>query len=184
MVHTRQDVDVDPDVLVVERRDRLLIDPARCDGSERRHRDRDPLAEPGLSCDAFGRAQLRVREGPGVHVVLQQSIVDTRYTGKHDVRRRESAQILERQAGFVDVRATGDAVRARGRQPEPIFPQAGAIDLEQLHVDDDFGPRLVDGGNQLRCRGDPLGRVLQRDGVGRVIGDLPDVDDDLKVDNL
>ena len=40
-----------------------------------------------------------------------------------------------------------------------------AVDLEQLDVDDDLGPGLVDRCDQARCSGDVLGRVLERDRV-------------------
>ena len=73
----------------------------------------------------------------------------------------------------------GDAVRPGRRDLQAVLAQARAIDLEQLDVDDDLGPRLVDRGNEPRRRGDVLGRVLERDGVDRGDArDLTHVDDD------
>ncbi len=134
-----------------------------------------------LRGDALGRAQLRVGQRPRVRVVLEQPVVDAghaRQAATSDaVRLRRSC---ERQAGAVDV---GRCRRCRSepgrRELQAVLPQARAIDLEQLDVDDHLGPRLVDRGDQPRRRGDPLGRVLDRDRVGRGDRrDLPDVDDD------
>ena len=62
---------------------------------------------------------------------------------------------------------------------QAVLAQPRAIDLEQLDVDDDFGPRLVDRRNQAAGRGDALGRVLDRDRVGRRDRrQPPGVDDD------
>ena len=48
----------------------------------------------------------------------------------------------------------------------PYSGELGAIDLDQLDVDDHLGPRLVDGGDHARGGGDALGRVLDRQRVG------------------
>ena len=55
----------------------------------------------------------------------------------------------------------------------------GAIDFQQLDVDDDFRTRLVDGGDDAARRGHPLGCVLDGDGVGGCHRrQTPRVDDD------
>ena len=45
----------------------------------------------------------------------------------------------------------GDAGR---RELQAVFEQLGAVDLEQLDVDDDLGPRLVDGPDDAAGGGD------------------------------
>ena len=53
----------------------------------------------------------------------------------------------------VDVDGTGNAGGgARLAICEPVFAQPRAIDLEQLDVDDDFRPCLVDRRDQARPR--------------------------------
>ena len=49
----------------------------------------------------------------------------------------------------------------------PYSCQLRAIDFEQLDVDDHLGPGLVDGGDQARCSGHALRRVLDGDRVVR-----------------
>ena len=48
----------------------------------------------------------------------------------------------------------------------PYSSSSRAIDFEQLDVDDDLGPRLVDRLDDASRRGDALGRVLDRQRVG------------------
>ena len=61
----------------------------------------------------------------------------------------------------------------------PYSSQLRPIHFEELDVDDNFGPRLVDRGDQLDRGGHALGCVADRDRVGgRDRRDLPDVDDD------
>ncbi len=75
------------------------------------------------------------------------------------------------------------------RDLQAVFLQPRAIDLEQLDVDDHFGPRLVDRADDAARGGDPFGRVLDRDGVGggdrgdpaRIDDDAEDVDGFLEV---
>ncbi len=64
---------------------------------------------------------------------------------------RQAAQVAQRRA--VAVQRSACAVDADGRgvaeascRPVVLLAEPGAIDLEQLDVDDHLGPRLVDGG--------------------------------------
>ena len=62
---------------------------------------------------------------------------------------------------------------------QPVLLKARAVHLEELDVDHDFGPRLVDRADDARGGGDAIGRVLDGDRVGRRdAGDAPRVDDD------
>ncbi len=88
VVRARQDVDVHADVLVDERRDRLLVDASRRDWRKRRHRHRHAVAEAGLGGDPFRRAELRVRERARIRVVLEQPVVDRRHAGDEDIGAR------------------------------------------------------------------------------------------------
>ena len=75
------------------------------------------------------------------------------------------------------------------RNLQAVFLQPRAIDFEELDVDDDFRPRLVDGADDAAGGGDPLGRVLDRDRVGcghlrdpaRIDHDAEDVDRFLEI---
>ena len=91
VMRARRDVDVHADVLVVERRDRLLRDAAGRDRREHRDRHRHTLAEPRLRGHAFRRAELGVRQRPRVAVGLQQSIEEARHVRQEDVGRAEVA---------------------------------------------------------------------------------------------
>ena len=134
---------------VVER-DWLLVDAAGRDRRERRHRHRHFLSELRLRGDALGRAQLRVGEDPRVAVVLEQPVVDAGHSG-HETSARVS---FDRSCSVSPSRLTSiepempSELRRRDLQTE--FAEAGAIDFEQLDVDDDFRPRLVDRGDEPR----------------------------------
>ena len=155
-----------------------LMPPAG-DRSKDGHRDRHLFAELRLRRDAFRRAELRVGEDARVVVVLEQAVVDARHAGHEDISSGQVRQILERQAFAVHVDGAGNPWRSGRRYLQAKLAQARAVDLEQLDVDDDLGPGLVDRRNQARRSGDVLGRVLERDRVDRGHArDLPHVDDD------
>ena len=54
----------------------------------------------------------------------------------------------------------------RRRKLQPVFAEASAVHLEQLDVDQHFGPRLVDHADETAGGLDALCRVGDRDGVG------------------
>ena len=64
MMQARRDVDVDADVLVGVRRDRLRVDAAGGDRCERGDGHGDAFTEARGRGQAFGRAQLRVGQRP------------------------------------------------------------------------------------------------------------------------
>ena len=146
MVRPRRDVDVDADVAVGERRDRLLVDAAGRDGGERDLRHRDFLTEPRLGRQSVGGSQLRVREDARVRVLLQQPIVQAGQVREEDVALAQVGELFERQpAWLVDVDLAGDPdVVARRQNLDAVLLEPRAIDLQQFDVDDDFGARLVD----------------------------------------
>ena len=180
------DVDVHPDILVLVRRDRLLVDAAGGDGGERGDRHGHPLTEPRLCGDALRRAYVRIGERPCVRVVLEEPVVDARHARHEHVGLCQVADVLQRQVVAVDVGRSRDALGTGRGDLEAVLAQPRAIDLEQLDVDDDFRPRLVDSRDEAAGGRDPLGRVFQRDRVGRGDGrDLADVHDDAKeIDDL
>ena len=90
-MRARRDVDVDADVPVVERRDRLLVDAAGGDRRECRDRHGHFFAESRLRRDAFRGAQLRIGQHACVRVVLEQTIVERRHAGHEDVGTRQVA---------------------------------------------------------------------------------------------
>ena len=101
------------------------------------------------------------------------------HAGHEHIGGGQVRQILQRQTVAVHVDGAGDPIGPGGGDLQAVLAQARPIDFEQLDVDDDLGPCLVDCRDQPRRRGDVLGRVLERDGVDRGHpGDLPDVDDD------
>ena len=76
-----------------------------------------------------------------------------RQAGQKDVRRRQVLQIVQRHARAIDANGAIDAGRARRGELETVLAEARPVHLHQLNVDDDFRPRLVDGGDQFACRG-------------------------------
>ncbi len=74
MVCSRGDVDVHADVLVVERRDRLLCDAASGERGEGRHWHRHALTESRLRGHAFRGSELRVGQRPRAAVGLEQAV--------------------------------------------------------------------------------------------------------------
>ena len=131
MVRARGDVDVHANRPVIERGDRLLVDPAGCDRRKRGHRDRDLLTKPRLGGEPLRCSQLRVGENPRVRVVLEQPVVHARKPGEHDVGRGQVPKVLERESGAIDVNRTGNAGCGAGTgQFESVFTQAASIDLE------------------------------------------------------
>jgi hypothetical protein len=172
VVRPRRDVDVHADVLIVERRDRLLRLTAGCDRREGRHRDRDALAEARLRLHAVHRPQLRIGQRTRVGVGFEQAIVERRQAHEDDVALREIAQRAERDRA---VRVGGDRGRAvdpgrpgrRGRRDlQAVLGEFRAIHFQQLDVDDHLGPRLVDRRQTRPAGHDPLRRVLDRHRVG------------------
>ena len=148
VMRARRDVDVHADVLVVERGDRLLRRAAGGDRREGRDRHRHAFAEPRLRRHAFGRAQLRVRERRACS--CRSSAAGSRAPAGWPGGRRPASGCAASAsvsvlvgAGSMPIDAV-DAGRARRRDLQPVFLQPRAIDLEQLDVDDHFGPRLVD----------------------------------------
>ena len=86
------------------------------------------------------------------------------------VRLRSVCSVTSPAASLVDRHAAvrdRSAIRWRRRRDlQPVFLQLRPVHFEQLDVDDDFRPRLVDRGEDARGRGDPLRRVLDRQRVG------------------
>ena len=144
----------------VERRDRLLGHAAGRNRSERRDGHRHLLAELRLCRHALGRAQLRVRQRPGVGVGLQQPVVQRRDTREEDTRLRQVPQIEQREVRPVDVRRAGDPFRPRARDLQAVLLELRPVDLEQLDVDDHLGARLVDRRDEPARGLHALGRVL------------------------
>ncbi len=183
VVRPRRDVDVHADVLVVERRDRLLGDAAGGDRRERRDRHRHALAEPGLRGNAFRGPQLRVGQRAGVLVGLEQSVEEARQVGQEDVRLREVAQVAQRHAVAVDrhLRRRCRSARVAGRgdlQRRNSRSRVRSTSSSSTSMTTS-GRALSMAAISLPRRGHALGRVLDGDGVGGRGGrHAPHIDDD------
>jgi hypothetical protein len=108
---------------------------------------------------------LRVGQHPRTRVGLQQPVEQGGEARQEDIGRGQRLEIPDGQRGLIDGHRAVDARRSRRRDLDAVFLEAAAIDFEHFHVDDDLGPGLVDGGNELAGRGHPLGCIFQRDGV-------------------
>ena len=174
---TRGDLDIDADVLVVERGDRLLQNAAGGDGGKSGDRNGDAFAEPCLSRESLGCPQLRVGQRACVAVGLQQFVEQAWDVREEDVGRGQIQHVVQRKTLTVDVHRPVETRRAWRRNLQSVLAETRAIELEELDIDDHFWARFVDRGDQRRGRCHALRRVLDRDSVGRRDGgEAPAVD--------
>ena len=114
-----------------------------------------------------------------VAVGFQQPVEQRRDVRQEHARLREIRQILQREILAIDADGAVDAGRAGRGELQPVLDQPGAVDFEQLDVDDNLRPRLVDRRNQPARSRHALGCVLDRQRICRGNrGEPPVVDHD------